>query len=172
MLKLIVTSIVSIITSVITTVTVTYIKEYIKQPFFHVTMCNNKHEQVRLNSVYDFNGVLQISNDSQDVLAFDVVAFFKIDIEGSNEYWQFSKILSNRIDNKHPMYVSPFEDLPAEKKYKVNTVQLFYTKCTRQKRWVSFNFNDKMIIQSGKTHIAHYSLTDEDINKKPYKLSK
>lgn len=177
MFKIITTSVVSIITSVITTIAIIYIKEHIKQPFFHITMCNKKHKQVRLSSAYDFNGILKISNDSKDVLAFDVVAFFAVDVEKSNERWYFPKILANKIDNKHPVYINPFEDLPTRKNnmpihYKISNVQLFYTKCTGQKRWVSFEFNSKMILQRGKAHISHYSLTDEDLNKEPYEITK
>lgn len=169
----------TIVTSCITTIATMGIKNYVKQPFMHLVMCNKKREPVQVERIQGENKILQISNDSKDILALDVAAIFTIEEQsGSRSKWIVPKILSNRIDDEHPIYIEPFKDLPSRKKnsmpihYQIEEAKLFYTTCLGQKRRIVFKRDSKMIVQKGKPHFVEYSLTEERFNKEPFKLEK
>lgn len=165
----------TIVTSCITTIATMSIKNYVKQPFMHLVMCNKKREPVQVEQIQGENRILQISNDSKDILALDVAAIFIIKEQKGPE-WIVSKVLSNRIDDEHPIYIEPFKDLPSQKKnsmpihYQIEEAQLFYTTCLGQKRRIVFKRDSKMIVQKGKPHFVRYSLTEECFNKEPYTI--
>lgn len=165
----------TIATSCITTIATMSIKNYVKQPFMHLVMCNKKREPVQVEQIQGENRILQISNDSKDILALDVAAIFTIKGQ-EGQKWIVPKILSNRIDDKHPIYIEPFKDLPSRKKnsmpihYQIEKAKLFYTTCLGQKRRIVFERDSKMIVQKGKPHLKRYSLTEERFNGEPFKL--
>lgn len=162
-------------TTVITPLITMSVTNNAKQPVFHLTMCSQDHKNIQLNSFFNCNEILKISNDSEGILALDVAAIFEVEANGHR--WIISKILADKIDNNHPIYIQLLEDLPTKRNYrtisyKLRKAWLFYTKCTGQKRYVTFKLDSKMIIQTGRAHVSHYSITDENFHKGPYKIMK
>lgn len=164
----------TIITSSVTAMITMSIKNYVKQPFVHLVMCNKRREPVQVERIGEENRILQISNDSKDILALDVAALFTV--KGNGHEWRVPKILANRIDCEHPIYIEPFKELPFQKNngmtihYQLEGAELFYTTCLGQKRKIFFERGSKMIVQKGRPRIARYSLTEECFHKEPYIL--